>query len=100
MSIQITCINKSGGYHGNPHEAISHLGWIEDGTGNTGKSTRLEIYNWIEDQKGYAYVKDRNGNTARVGTAVNSNGTKFVRTYADKVWTDNLLSLPECPLFM
>lgn len=49
MSIRITCINKSGGYHEDPHHAISHLGWIADGTGNTGKSTRLEIYEWIKN---------------------------------------------------
>jgi len=31
-----------------------------------------------------------------VGTAVSTRGTKYVRTYRDKVWTDNLLALPEC----
>lgn len=96
MSIRITCINKDGGHHENPHSAISHLGWTEDGTGKTGKSTRLEMYEWIKNQKGYAYVRDARGNTAQVGTAETPRGTKYVRTYSDGTWTDNLLALPEC----
>ncbi len=49
---------------------------------------------WPKD--GYAYVRDGASNTVRVGTAVSARGTKYVRTYRDKVWTDNLLALPEC----
>ena len=96
MAIRITCINKSNGYHADPHHAISHLGWIEDGTGKTGKNTRLEIWDWIKNQNGVAYVLDARGNKAYVGTRENANGTKYLQTYADKVWTDNLLALPEC----
>jgi len=47
MSVRITCISKAGGDHENSHVAISELGWINEGTGETGKSTRLEIYDWI-----------------------------------------------------
>ena len=97
MAIRITCINKSGGYHQDPHHAISNLGWTNEQTGETGKNTRLEIYNWIKDKNGVAYVTDRYGNQARVGTREHINGTKYLQTYADQVWTDNLLSLPECP---
>jgi hypothetical protein len=95
MAIRITCINKSNGYHQDPHHAIENLGWI-DQTGKTGKSTRLEIYNWLKTDGGKAYVQDYAGNTAYVGTRESASGTKFVQTYADRVWTDNLLSLPEC----
>lgn len=59
MSIRITCINNSGGYHQDPHHAISHLGWINETTGATGKNTRLEIYDWIKRESGEAYVTDR-----------------------------------------
>jgi hypothetical protein len=97
MAVRITCINKSGGYHADPHHAISHLGWTEDGTGQTGKNTRLEIYDWIKDKSGVAYVLDSRGNKARVGTRENAYGTRYLQTYADQVWTDNLLALPECP---
>ncbi len=96
MSIRITCINKSGGYHQDRHHAISHLGWVEDGTGKTGKNTRVEIYNWLKSDNGIAYVQDQGGNKAYLYPRDNAQGTQFVQTYADNVWTDNLLALPEC----
>jgi len=96
MAIRITCINKSGGYHADPHHAITHLGWVQDGTGQTGKSSRLEVYGWIKNQNGTAYVLDAWGNRAIVGTREHANGTQYLQTYADRVWTDNLLALPEC----
>jgi hypothetical protein len=97
MAIRITCINKAGGWHDDPHVAISNLDWVNDTNNNTGKSTRLEIYNWLkENTTNSAYVLDRFGNRARLYTRENAGGTKYVQTYADKVWTDNLLSLPEC----
>lgn len=45
MAIKITCINKDNGYHENPNLAITHLGWINEQTNESGKNTRLEIYN-------------------------------------------------------
>jgi hypothetical protein len=96
MAIRITCINKSSGYHADPHHAISNLGWVEDGSGKTGKNTRLEVYEWIKNESGVAYVLDSRRDIARVGTREHANGTKYLQTYADRVWTDNLLALPEC----
>jgi hypothetical protein len=96
MAIRITCIKKDAGNHENPHVAISELGWTEDGTGNTGRWSRLKMYDWIKNQNGYAYVRDTLGNTVRVGTAESATGTKYVRTYRDGKWTDNLLALDEC----
>jgi hypothetical protein len=96
MSVRITCINKSGGNHADPHHAIEDLGWIDEQSGKTGKSTRLQMYEWLKSKSGTAYVRDKQGNTAYVGTREHTNGTRFVQTYADKVWTDNLLALAEC----
>lgn len=96
MSIRITCIKKAAGDHENAHVAISELGWIEDGTEKTGRSTRLEIYNWLKDQGGLAYVKDSQGDKAYLITAVSAKGTKYVKTGADNTTADNLLKLPEC----
>ena len=95
MSIRITCINKSYGHHDNPHEAINILGWIEDGTGKTGRFSRVEMYEWIEGG-GKAYVRDRFGNIAYLMTATSSRGTKYVKTIPDGTTADNLLSLGEC----
>jgi hypothetical protein len=96
MSVRITCINKSHGFHQDPHHAISDLGWINEQTGETGRSTRLVMYDWLKNKNGAAYVTDRLGNKAYLYPRENANGTKYVQTYADRVWTDNLLSLPEC----
>lgn len=96
MSIRITCINKAHGNHYDPHHAIEKLGWINEETGKSDKSTRIEIYNWLKQENGQAYVKDRFGNKVYVYPKESAAGTKFVQTYADKVWTDNLLALPEC----
>jgi len=93
--IRIISISKSGGYHSDPHHAISNLEWVNEQTGDRGKNTRLEIYDWIKNQGGQAYVTDRWGNRAYVGTRENAHGTKYLQTYADRVWTDNLLALPE-----
>jgi hypothetical protein len=54
------------------------------------------MYDWIKNKGGHARVVDARGNSADVGARENANGTKYVQTYADKVWSNNLLSLPEC----
>ena len=95
MSIKITCIKKDLGHHDNPHVAISTLGWINEQTSNTGKSTRMEIYDWLLTG-GNAYVYDNIGNKAKLITAQSSNGTKYVKTESDNTTADNLLKLPEC----
>ncbi|MBS1511080.1 MAG: DUF3892 domain-containing protein [Bacteroidetes bacterium] len=96
MSVRITCIKKSNGYHSNPYTAIETLGWINESTNATGISTRLTIYNWIKDEHGVAYVTDYLGNKAFLITAISSSGNKYVKTVADETKTDNLLQLPEC----
>jgi hypothetical protein len=49
---------------------------------------------WIENQNGEAYVEDSGGHRANVGVVAPSYGARYLRTYADGVWTDNLLALP------
>ena len=95
MAVRITCINKANGQHENPYVAISHLGWQEDGTGKTGRSTRDEMYEFVERQKGEAYVL-AGAARARVIGAVSPRGTRYVKTVADSTERDNLLKLPEC----
>ncbi|ALR31231.1 hypothetical protein ATE47_12175 [Chryseobacterium sp. IHB B 17019] len=96
MAIRITCINKDNGYHENPNLAITHLGWTNEETREAGKSTRLEIYFWIKNQNGIAYVIDSYGNRVKVITAETFSGTKYLKTEADSSTKNNLLSLPEC----
>ncbi len=93
--IQITCINNANGNHENPHTAISHLGWKDVNTGEYGKNTRLEIYDFVlSGQK--AYVASASGEIAYLMTAETYYGTKYVKTIPDSTKTDNLLELPEC----
>lgn len=96
MAVRITCIKKDGGNHENPFVAISSFTWKNESTGETGSSTRLTMYDWIVNDKGVAYVQDSSGNKANLRGAITDKGTKYVKTYADSVTTDNLLKLPEC----
>lgn len=95
MAVRITCINKDGGFHDNPHVAISHLGWTNEASGEAGRSTRDAMYNFIL-QGGAAYVRDSVGNTAYLIAKISPHGTHFVQTIADGTPTDNLLRLIEC----
>ena len=96
MSVRITCISKDNGYHENPYVAIQSMNWLNESTSDTGKNTRLEMYDWVVNQKGQAYVKDAMGNVASLIGAISPRGTKYVKTVADETKTDNLLQLPEC----
>ena len=98
MAVRITCINKDRGNHQNPHEGITHFGWLNEQNRTSGKSTLADMVAFLETQGGVAYVKDNNGNIANIGVVTTTRGTKYLRTHADGKWTDNLLSptMPEC----
>lgn len=93
MAFQITGIRKPGGAN-NPHEAISHYGWIDDGKTQPHIDERLTVVSWVEDKKIPAYVLD---GTRKVWcqVRVNDHGTKYLQTVADGQWSNNLLVLPE-----
>ena len=95
MTVRIICINKDNGNHHNPHEAIAYLGWMNESTGQRGKSSRLEMVKFILSGN-TAYVTDRYGNKAYLYVRTSVLGNKYVQTYADGTPTDNLLELPEC----
>jgi len=95
MAVKIICINKDSGDHYDPHEAITYLGWINESTGKTDKSTRLEMVKFIKDGN-QAYVKDVYGNKVFLIVRVSRNGNEYVQTIADGKLTNNLLELPEC----
>lgn len=84
--VQITCINKQP--RDNTHEGITHLG------GSGWRWTRQQVIDSIEAKTNtfFTYVS---GNRGNIGVVNGPNG-KYLRTYADGKWNDNLLSLPEC----
>jgi Protein of unknown function (DUF3892) len=91
MAIRITRIKKP--HQHSTHDAIEKLEWINEATGAKGTVNRIDLYNWIK-KGGKAYVKDAFRDIAYVGTRENIYGTKYVQTYADRTWRDNLLALP------
>jgi len=95
MSIRITCINKDGGNHYDPHEAIMRLGWIDESNNQTGKSTLVEMISFLE-KGGQAYVRGASGTIASLVVRTSRFGNKYVKTIANGKETDNLLYLLEC----
>lgn len=84
---QITCINKP--HRESKHESITHLG------GATWRWPRQQVIDSINAGTNTFYTMV-NGKRANIGVIDAPNG-QYVRTYADDVWNDNLLALPECP---
>jgi hypothetical protein len=93
--VRIRCIKKDGGNHNNPHEGITHYGWINPISNNSDLANRITMVSWLEKNGNYAYVKDQFGNKAYCKIVPGKNG-KFLQTIADGRVTDNLLNLPEC----
>jgi hypothetical protein len=91
LAIRITAIRLAGGTN---HEHITDLWWINPATGASGNNPRREIVKWIEVDNGKAYVEDSRGDRADVRVVIPKYGERYLRTYADGVWTDNLLALP------
>lgn len=91
---QILCVNKSDRY--NPHERITHIGG-KNANGTRWRITQEEAITGIESGKWSFYVS-RGGRTVDVIVAKSQYGHKYLKTVADGVQPDNLLSLPECLL--
>lgn len=91
--LRIRCINKDNGDHANPHEAITHYGWLENGV--TQKEDRQTMVNRVKNGL-IAYVENSEGKRADCNVRTSSNGTEFLQTHSDGYYNDNLLSLKEC----
>ncbi len=84
--VQVTCINKQP--RADPHQGITHLG------GANWRWTRQQVIDSINNGTNTFYTLV-GGRRANVGV-INGPGGPYVKTYADGVWNDNLLALPEC----
>ena len=94
MFIQIMCVNKTDRY--NPHERISYCGGIINGA--RWRKSQQQVVSDIENGINQYHVKV-NYRDVRVIVAVSKWGNKYIKTIDGDVTPDNLLSLPECPLF-
>lgn len=88
---RIACVNLS--QSTKRHEHITHVG---NPTEWSRRLTVAEAVSLIKNGTCTFFVRDSRGNRANVGV-VEAN-PPYLRTYADGVWTDNLLSLTFCPL--
>jgi len=86
---QIKCITKSDPNGG--HEHIVAVG------GNDWYWTKEQVIESIDAKTNTFHVRDpRTGKVAYVGVVRVSGHAAYIRTHADGIWTDNLLSLPAC----
>lgn len=93
MATRIIGIRLEGGYS---HQHISQLKWINPSTNEGGVNTWAAIVDFIENQHGKAFV-DEGGYRVDVYVRTPASGPKFLQTYADGRWQNNLLSLPQWP---
>lgn len=89
MSVQITHIHF--GSTPKTHETITNYKWLSS-DGSVGSSDKPTMVDWIDNKGGKAFV-GTGTNQVSVGTV--DAKPKYLRTYADGKWTNNLLSLPE-----
>jgi hypothetical protein len=91
--VLITCITKP--HPDSPHEHITELGnpranW---------KWTREQVITSIDAKTNTFYTLAPNtGKRTDVGVVRPTGRPAYVRTHADGVWSDNLLSLDQCPI--
>ncbi|HET9342878.1 MAG TPA: DUF3892 domain-containing protein [Candidatus Eremiobacteraceae bacterium] len=94
----LKCIARRMAPSGQRHEHISNL-WTRDndGAGPEAVRTRAEMVTYVEQHGDESvWCPDRDPARKSAWVHVNHIGdTKYVQTYADGRWSDNLLSLPE-----
>jgi Protein of unknown function (DUF3892) len=92
LMIEITAIRLEGSSA--RHEHISSLQWRNIQTGATGQSTRQAVVDWLEESKANQAVVLSKGYRVYVGVRRPENKPKYLSTFANGEWTDNLLALP------
>lgn len=92
-SVQIGCINKTNRL--DAHERIQKIGGVNP-NGSRWTLSLDDAIAAIEAGKWRFYVSVK-GQSVWVEIAVSAAGNKYLKTTADGLQPDNLLSLPECP---
>lgn len=92
MLLQVRCINKQDRY--NPHSRIINIGGINP-NGTRWKLPEDQAIRDIESGK-YSFYVIVGGRSVKIIIAFHE-GRKYLKTEADGITPNNLLSLPECP---
>lgn len=90
---RIDCINKPD--RNSPHEHITHAGGPNPEGNGRWRDTVANIVGFIEKEQHRFYTREDDA-SVWVGVRTGATGNKFIQTYADGVWKDNLLALHEC----
>lgn len=90
---QIDCVNKPD--RNSPHEAITHVGGPNPNGSGRWKNPVADVVRMIESNAHRFYTRDA-GKTAWVGVRTSASGNKYLQTYSDGVWANNLLAQSEC----
>ncbi|MDO3642461.1 MAG: DUF3892 domain-containing protein [Mucilaginibacter sp.] len=96
MAVRIICIKKDEGITGNPYLAIDYFEWVNERINVNGITDRTQIYDWIKEGNGEAYITDEKGNKVYLIPAICPQGNKYVKTVEDESLDDSLLLLPQC----
>jgi hypothetical protein len=75
---------------GSSHEHIQEVRWRNPEDGKTGHSSRSVMVEWV--RRGGTARVENGGRRAYIGVVEAT--PPYIRTYADGVWSDNLLALP------
>jgi hypothetical protein len=92
-SFRIDCIRKP--ERSNTHESITQVGGPSPNGNGRWQDTTQNVVRLIE-QKVHNFYTQEGGNVATVGVRTSVAGHKYLQTYADGIWKDNLLALKEC----
>lgn len=88
----IDCITKPD--RNSRHDRITHAGGpMPDGT--RWKDTVPNIVGFIE-RKVHRFYTQESGSRVWVGVRTSAAGNKYIQTFANEQWNDNLLAQPEC----
>lgn len=86
--IFITAIHLNGG---TGHQHVAEHWWLNPADGKTGKTSTAGMVTYLQDKSGDVKV---GGASGAVAVFVVKATPPYLRTAADKQWTDNLLALP------
>ena len=90
---RIDCVNKPN--RASTHEHITNVGGPNPSGVGRYKFTVADVIRRIESKTDTFHTYE-GGYRADVGVRTSAAGNKYIQTYADGVWKDNLLALKEC----